>query len=221
MDCCWRILHDCKCTSAACKQCAVNTLFIGKIKRRSSSLFRKTQYRDMLDDSLILSSPRGKIHSQVKSHNEFRHGPQRYFEFSHFDPSDCDHRKILQRRIDRMIALRKSRDPKVFVYSHRSANGYQATTGSRILSALLSINNLYMYCRSISITQHLVERSNQRGIKIQKVSDQIIFYTIYSNRYWCGDPNIFFALHDDDLLSVVFSSCAKIFGFPPSQSNLL
>lgn len=181
--------------------------------------FESTNYSDMLDKTYLENTPRGKIHIKVKSHPDFRHGPLPYFEFSKHDPTNPKFRNTFQRRIEKMLTYRQNSELKTFVYSHRSPNGYKKTTGNRILNTLNYINNAYTNCRCISITQHLVRTPSERGIKIQKISDKLIFYTILSNQYWSGEQLI--TSCDDDLLSIVFLSCTKLFGFLPGEVGLL
>jgi len=152
----------------------------------------------------------------LRALQDFRHGPSEFFEFSHHNPLGAD-RAVLSRRVERMIQLRHSSSPKIFVYNHRSSQGYEARKAATLYKAFKQLTALYNDSFAVCISQALVDCRLARGISLRYPKPNICFATISSTKLWGGEPDTFNAMHDDDLLWSLLNSARAYFSHSTSS----
>ena len=128
------------------------------------------------------------------------------FEFTHHDVvNNVEHRESFERKIKRMLDLRKQDEDVVFFYNHRYL---EDDSTDKILGYCSRFMDHYDHdgrsVRMVILNQRLTEKADERRIEIREHERCVIvdFYTLY---IWAGEsPWHVHGEIDDDLICEMF-----------------
>lgn len=170
-------------------------------------------YKGLLNSELLFSVDylnKSVVRSKryIECDDIFHHTCSNGFEFTHHNPieSHKDYESI-QRKIERMLALRGSDNDIMMLYHHRTSrksNLEVLVKKLQMLSDLYSVNG--KTCRIACFYQEIVTENECRGVDVSLHSDSITSFQFRTRNLWEGsDNNVFWAKCDDDLIGLMFN----------------
>ena len=127
----------------------------------------KHNYKDFTNPQHLIKMPSGRndgkmftYFTRINASNIFMHGPNSFFEFSHHDPLEARDNSLINRRVDRMLSLRDSESTKVFLYNHRSHNGFSQESATKLFKSFKYLSSLYKNSFFVCMSQSLVKKKS-------------------------------------------------------------
>lgn len=171
----------------------------------------KNYYVDMLDKNFLkyeISKAGAQViihQNYMKCDNIFAH--KIGFEFTHHDVIGNEaHREAYQRRITRLLRLRRSGEKLFFFYHYRLNIPHDLdTVMDKLNQFALFYRPKNRLCKVVVFTQAIVNSIEERRLEQLPHKGCVYPFRLHTRDIWSGmDPNILWAINDDDLIQQMF-----------------
>lgn len=170
------------------------------------------EYQNYLRQDFLVEangfSERCYLNLANRSSKFFNPGRHRYLELTHHNPLENEARKTLRRRIKRMIEARSKSEMHIFLYHHRSVQGFKKQAKEQLKVKFESILRRYKNARALCYSQEIVKEKQERSIEIKETTKGALhFCTLKNLKSWAGnDLDQFFGKNDEDLFKRMFKA---------------
>ena len=136
----------------------------------------------------------------------FQQGPNEMIEFTNIDPLHPEQLLLLQKRVKDYLSLKTKPIKKIFVYHHRSNNGFSEDVKGFLFKAYDLFIQKYTNIFFICFTQVIIDKIEERGINKIKPFENMVLINFMTLEQWGGNnPEIFWARVDNDLITEAFN----------------